>query len=151
VTHKAWKAGHQPTRFMKDTIVSFGTVPYPRKGRSSIWEEAGISLSNFLRRYLIVLEHNNNIEEFGHYKHLGARHEKEKAAGNPDMREAIKDNTVVFSSLLALLYNLFSLAKLDWGVCGSCDSSANCTHGLLSNNWSQGHRIWCVPCWARWN
>jgi hypothetical protein len=65
-----------------------------------------------------------------HYKHLDARWEKEKEAGNPNTSKAVKANAVVFT-YLPLLYNLCSSAKLDWQVCGS----SNGMHGLLSNDY----------------
>jgi hypothetical protein len=61
---------------------------------------------------------------------IDARREKEKTSSNRKTREAVKANTVVFTSL-ALLSNLCSSANLDWNVCGSADG----THGLLSNDY----------------
>ncbi len=62
--------------------------------------------------------------------HLHARREKEKAYINRNAREAVKANTVVFTSL-ALLSDRCSSANLDWNVCCSADG----THGLLSNDY----------------
>jgi hypothetical protein len=86
-------------------------------------------ISDFPHRDLIVLEYDD-IEDSSRYKLLDAKREKEKSASNPNTREAVKANTVVFTSL-ALLYNLCSAAKLGWQVCGSADG----THGLISNDY----------------
>jgi hypothetical protein len=86
-------------------------------------------LSGFPHRDLIILEYND-VEDLTRYQHLDERREKEKAASNPNTREAVKANTVVFTSL-SLLCNLCSAAKLGWEVCGSADG----THGLLSNDY----------------
>jgi hypothetical protein len=85
--------------------------------------------SDFSHCDLIVLEYND-VEESSRYTVLNARREKEKAASNHNTQECGKANTVVFTSL-ALLYNLWSSAKLGWEVCGSADG----THGLLSNDY----------------
>jgi hypothetical protein len=85
--------------------------------------------TDFPHRDLIVLEYDD-VEDSTRYKHLDARREKEKASSNRNTREAVKANTVVFTSL-ALLSNLCSSANLDWNVCGSADG----THGLLSNDY----------------
>jgi hypothetical protein len=85
---------------------------------------------NFLIHDVIVLAYDYASKEPICYKHLHAQRKKEEEASNPNTREAVKANTVVFTSL-ALLYNLCSSSKLDWQVCGS----ANVTHGLLFNNY----------------
>jgi hypothetical protein len=87
------------------------------------------STSDLPPRDLILLKYND-IEESSCYKVLNARREKEKAASNQNTQESVKANTVSFT-LLALLYNLCSSAKLGWEVCGSADG----THSLLFNNY----------------
>jgi hypothetical protein len=85
---------------------------------------------DFPHQDLIVLKYDDIEESSRSYEHLDAQWEKGKAASNPNLWEAVKANTVVFTSL-PLLYNLCSSAKLGWEVCGHPDS----THGLLSNDY----------------
>jgi hypothetical protein len=59
---------------------------------------------DFPHRDLIVLEYDD-VKDLPCYKHLDARREIEKASSNGNTREAVKANTVVFTSL-ALLSNL---------------------------------------------
>jgi hypothetical protein len=69
------------------------------------------SQSEFLHCDLILLEYDN-VEESRRHKHLGdARQVKEQEGSNPN--KAVKGNPFVFTHL-ALLYNLYYSAKLDW-------------------------------------
>jgi hypothetical protein len=57
---------------------------------------------------LIVLKYND-MEESSCSKHLDVQWRNEMASSNPNMREAVKANNGIFSSL-ALLYNLCASA-----------------------------------------
>jgi hypothetical protein len=60
---------------------------------------------------IFVLEYDD-VEDTPCYQHLDARGEKEKSTSNCTTKEAVKANTVVFTSL-ALLFNLCSSSNLE--------------------------------------